>query len=98
MKIVIDIPNNVYNTIESDWVDWFDGTLVYAIRNGIVLPQNSTNGEMIKAMFPNAHIEYWAEYSTYNVEFPNDNAVKHFSYDWWNAPYERSIDADTNRD
>lgn len=54
----------------------------------IELPENPTNGDMIKAMFPNATIEYWAEYSTYNVEFPNDNDVKHFSYHWWNAPYK----------
>lgn len=52
------------------------------------VPQNATNGDVIKAVFPNTNIEYWAEYSTYNVEFPNDNDVKHFSYDWWNAPYK----------
>lgn len=52
------------------------------------ISEDATNGDMIKAMFPNADIEYWAEYSTYNVEFPNDNDVKHFSYDWWNAPYK----------
>ncbi len=55
--------------------------------DAIIIPKNATNGDMIKALFPKANIEYWAEYSTYNIEFPNDNDVKHFSYDWWNAPY-----------
>lgn len=50
--------------------------------------EGMTNGEVIKALFPNAYIEYWAEYSTYNIEFPNDNDVKHFNYSWWNAPYK----------
>ena len=56
--------------------------------NAIPIPEDATNGDVIKAMFPNTNIEYWAEYSTYNVEFPNDNDVKHFSYDWWNAKYK----------
>ena len=54
-----------------------------------LIPDNATNGDVIKAMFPNADIEYWYEYSTYNVEFPNDNDIKHFSYNWWNAPYKK---------
>ena len=55
----------------------------------VIIPIDATNGDVIKAVFPNTNIEYWAEYSTYNVEFPNDNDVKHFSYDWWNAKFER---------
>lgn len=64
------------------------GQLAYAETvNAIPISEDATNGDVIKAMFPNTNIEYWAEYSTYNVEFPNDNDVKHFSYDWWNAKY-----------
>lgn len=65
------------------------GQLAYAETvNAIPIPEDATNGDVIKAMFPKSNIEYWAEYSTYNVEFPNDNDVKHFSYDWWNAKYK----------
>ena len=65
-------------------------TSVSMVEKGknIFIHENATNGDVIKAVFPNTNIEYWAEYSTYNVEFPNDNDVKHFSYDWWNAPYK----------
>ena len=46
MRMVIEIPDalktKVDNTSDKEaisWVDWFDGTLVYAIRNGTVLPE-----------------------------------------------------------
>ncbi len=95
MKVLIEIDEKLkyaFDRFEGSWatdtVHSNASAIAKAIKNGTTLPQNATNGDVIKAMFPNAQIEYWAEYSTYNVEFPNDNDVKHFSYDWWNAPYE----------
>lgn len=52
---------------------------------GAVIPVNATNGDMIKALFPNEEI----------VE--SDGACVYvgvkmrFDKDWWNAPYESSI-------
>ena len=63
----------------------------------LTIPENPTNGDMIKAMFPKADIEYWAEYSAYSVIFPFDNDVKYFSYDWWNAPYKAESDKESEK-
>lgn len=60
--------------------------------NAIVIPPNATNGDVIKAMFP--EFRFGLEY-TYNV------CVKlsyHSEYDtgllfdkkWWNAPYRKA--------
>ena len=65
--------------------------------NAIPIPKDATNGDMIKAMFPKADIEYWAEYSAYSVIFPFDNDVKYFSYDWWNAPYKAESDKESEK-
>ena len=94
MQIVIKIDEKEYKRIIEG--NWIGEAMAEIFENGTVLPDNPTNGDMIMTIFPNADIEYWAEYSTYNVEFPNDNDVKHFSYDWWNAPYERSTDANSD--
>ena len=53
MKVVIDIPQERYERL--DYVDSL--ALKEIIKNGIILPKNPTNGNMIKAMFPNADIE-----------------------------------------
>ena len=51
-----------------------------------------TNGDMIKAMFPNAKIiinEILGEKGTVFVNFENPETVILFDLDWWNAPYKR---------
>lgn len=97
MKLVIDIDENVFTRL-------FDnGTEDYAIvnddlfkiaksiRNGKPLPSNPTNGDMIKALFPDAKVNV-AKYSyVIEVKLPY-----HTEYDtgllcdrgWWNTPYK----------
>ena len=62
MQIVIDIPEELKNKCDElefekaiNYVRWFDGTLTNAIKNGTILPDNATNGDVIEAMFPNEH-------------------------------------------
>ena len=54
------------------------------------LPRDATNGEVIKAMFPN--IDYEAFYRAYfgylRVKGSNIRVLE-IDDDWWNAPYER---------
>lgn len=57
-----------------------------------------TNGDIIKAMFPNAHD--WIVRNTIEgdavgedevshfLELPNNLIINRFTEDWWNAPYE----------
>ena len=47
------------------------------------MPDGMTNGDAIKAMFPNANI--WG----HNYMYMEDEVYLHkFDADWWNAPYK----------
>ena len=50
--------------------------------NAIVIPEGATNGDVIKAMFPNFHTDemshtIWVGYDDMS-----------FRKEWWNAPYK----------
>ena len=51
-----------------------------------------TNGDMIKAIFPNWKIEHIRKMSGVNRYECNIDTINQISFydDWWNAPYERS--------
>lgn len=46
----------------------------------IPIPDNATNGDMIKAMFPDMRDEIWN--ALYDADLCGKNS-------WWNAPYKR---------
>lgn len=48
-----------------------------------VLPDNATNGDMMKNIFPNVPVKIFEDMNT--VIFGNAQ----FDLDWWNAPYKR---------
>lgn len=86
MQIVIDIPEDRYKEIVSGIFDadgYFKTNLTLAFRNGTPIPDNATNGDVIKAMFPTADISL------------NDSCfegvVNKYGFDmkWWNAPYQK---------
>lgn len=61
--------------------------------DAIIIPENATNGDMIKALFPNANYnEEWKALCHFDI---NDDE-RHTEFtgcgrrDWWNAPYKRS--------
>lgn len=54
-----------------------------------LFPDNATNGDIIKAMFPNADIWIVEEEKYVCVSFEGMYAIKTFTLDWWNAPYRR---------
>ena len=62
----------------------------------IVIPPNATNGDMIKAMFPNVEIVRQEINSISNNIVVRDNsflgAINRFHADWWNAPYKREVE------
>ena len=61
--------------------------------DAILIPKGATNGDMIKAMFPNAEISLLKsehEKTKVAVEWkfePLPNYYNLFFEDWWNAPY-----------
>ena len=49
-----------------------------------------TNGDVIKAIFPNSH-DWEATIegeSSHFLELPNNLVINRFTEDWWNAPYK----------
>lgn len=78
MRVVIDIPEEEYIRI----CDEPCTELALAVRNGTVLPDNPTNGDMIMAVFPNASITEIGGGST--IVVANDYK---FNSTWWNTPY-----------
>ena len=62
--------------------------------NAIVIPENATNGDVIKAMFPNAKISLirsQTEKTKVAVEWgfePLPSYYNLFYEEWWNAPYK----------
>lgn len=82
MKLIIDIPEEQYNIIKSDFLyNTFSAEMkiwgLGAIRNGTPIPDNATNGDVIMAMFP-------------NVDFVTD-VFGGFNFPkwWWNSPYQK---------
>ena len=80
MKLIIEIDEEEYLEI----CDEPCTKLAYRVANGTPIPDNATNGDVIKAMFPNS--EYEILYNTVSTDI--DNGLW-FTLDWWNAPYQK---------
>ena len=81
MKKIIDMPDDWEKRI-GEMLDFQIVDCLYAIiRNGTPIPNNATNGDVIKAMFKPNHVERTDD----NVIVENYD----FNKDWWNSLYER---------
>lgn len=94
MKLVIEIPEREYKVIcENNYVAVCacPNLLSNAIKNGTPIPDNATNGDMIKAMFPNTEVD--------DYDYGKDPIIDVYGIDdteyitlrkaWWNAPYQK---------
>ena len=64
-----------------------------AFKEMQIIPDNATNGDMIKAMFPNIEITYHND----NIELYNKNSISaEVLYQWWNEPYKRGNENEVN--
>ena len=65
-----------------------------AISYCINIPEDATNGEVIKAMFPNAEYDYHEKSELVDAHvtvFINDcDTYQDYSMDWWNAKYKEN--------
>lgn len=59
---------------------------IEGIPKVVVIPDNATNGDMIKTMFPSIKIDFETYTKSEVVHFRDGDAE--FSHDWWNAPYK----------
>jgi hypothetical protein len=57
------------------------------IANGIPIPDNATNGDVLKAMFPNIEVEEQGKdlFIVFNMDIQGTPFYKA----WWNAPYQK---------
>lgn len=75
--------NDVREAVET--IDAYIGDLpsVTPTVNAIPIPNNATNGDVIKAMFPNEGLYEQGKACIYY-------GMMRFDTDWWNAPYENT--------
>ena len=88
MKLVIEIDKVAYNLltgkIETANIDLYS-ILIQSVQNGTPLPDNATNGDMIKTIFPETKIYD----DVYVMHIGIGRTDMNFSKDWWNAPYKK---------
>lgn len=63
-----------------------------AILNGVLLPDDATNGDIIKTLFPHISVEDNCQ-KYYSVDIENlskDKALNTIGFrkEWWDAPYK----------
>jgi hypothetical protein len=99
MKVIMDINKDILTDVKGTDFDRarnivrsYQATIADAIRNSIVFPDNATNGDMIKAMFPNGK-EYDNDGDVrYEIEIDFDYSFcSYFDGVWWNAPYKGNL-------
>lgn len=92
MKVILEIPDEEVEIIKRNGFNK-DGTFSFklnevvkqAIRNGVILPDNATNGDVIKALFPDCERE--SRLNEECIEVMGAHRVVDRS--WWDAPYEK---------
>ena len=101
MKVIANIPEEMVQELKDGCFGakhtLYD--LAGAICDGIILPDNATNGDMIKAVFPNCK-DWKAKledndgevYEVHFVQLPNSLTVNKYEESWWNAPYKGGQD------
>lgn len=56
MKLIIEIPDHIYEMVTNTGTfGCYRFDTRKAIKNGTPIPDNATNGDVIKALFPNEH-------------------------------------------
>ena len=92
MKVIANIPEEMVQELKDGCFGakhtLYD--LAGAICDGVVLPDNATNGDVIKAMFPDATVySYKDSFDMYSdMVICPQNFMLSADRDFWNAPYK----------
>lgn len=75
--------------------EYIDKERFREVVHRIEIPKNATNGDMIKAMFPNCEQKGNIHNRYFEMYFDND--LRNASYmtvnkEWWNAPYKKEVE------
>ena len=90
-QIVIDIPEVVKHKVYAYGLSLSPSDkeqLIKAIQNGTPIPDNATNGDVIKAIFDTTEEHFYDEdrmVDVYGLDRSDDPST--FYADWWNALY-----------
>lgn len=91
-KVIIDVPNldNPQNVVNGSIAS---ALITKAYKNGTFIPENATNGDIIKIMFPDVEV------TEIKGSFDKDKLLGYRTWlggrsqdyllDWWNAPYKK---------
>ena len=99
MKLVIDIDEELYNIrntlifplLNPDNAQVFQDMMVEAIKNGTPLPNNATNGDVIKALFPD-----YTYVGTCVLDKYENILLHDVNYHWWNTLYTKENEDGSN--
>lgn len=86
MKMLIDISKNNYNQIREGFYEDNCGIMAISIIDGTPIPDNATNGDIIKAMFPDAEVILNRKNT---ISWMYKGMIKTYPLNWWNAPYQK---------
>ena len=101
MQLVVDISKHIYDCVIGKTVllSHMDG-ICKAIEEGtplpkghgvLTIPENPTNGDMVKALFG---VDVVDDFNyTFGVKLNNSNYIQ-INKDWWNAPYNADKEVD----
>jgi len=91
VQVVIEIDKEAFTNIEvGAWQRVHPDTMYKAIENGTPLPDNATNGDVMKAMFNTTEEHFYDEdrmVDVYGLDRNDDPST--FYADWWNSPYQK---------
>ena len=85
MRLLIDIDEETVNHVRAYGLflnPRDDQNLVNAIKNCIPIPDNATNGDVIKVLYPNERIGHCEDCTDLGD-------IATFDDDWWNALYQK---------
>lgn len=90
MKLIIDVPDELAKK-EHWYTDKEMWTVIKAAQNGTPIPDNATNGDVIKAMFPNAKVDDYdyGKDPVIDVYGIDDTEYITLRKEWWNSPYQK---------
>ena len=92
VKIIIEMPKEDYEfTKGAETARVFPSEYyVKLILNGTPIPDNATNGDVIKAMFPKVKFEEYEDEVHHCIIawFFGDFYTGSFPWTWWNTPYK----------
>ena len=91
MKLIIDIDEQHFELLQMAVMNGMGDNAQKIIAQGTLIPDNATNGDAIKAMFPNAKVDDYdyGKDPVIDVYGIDDTEYITLRKEWWNAPYQK---------